>query len=473
MAAKLCIKCKENSVAQRVASRGRWTFAMIWLGQLVSLVGSGLTSFALGVWVYQTTDSVTAYALIVLCTMAPNILFSPLAGALVDRWDRRQAMILSDTGAGLSTLAVILLLGSGRSELWPIYVATAASSAFSAFQWPAYSAATTLLVPKKHLGRANGMVQLSQAIGYIAPPALAGFLVAKIQVQGVILIDLVTFAFAVLTLLFVRIPRPEPIAEGQAGKSSLLREIAFGWTYLTARPGLLGILIVFAFTNFLLGLVMALFTPMMLSFADADVVGGVTSFGASGMLVGGALMSIWGGPKRRIYGLLGCLLLEGAALFVGGLRPSAPLIAAAAFVFFFGFAISSASSDTIWQSKVAPDVQGRVFATRSAIAMSSMPLAYVLAGPLADEVFEPLLAGGGPLTGSIGRIIGTGQGRGIGLMFILMGALTVLVTIGGLLYPRIRLVEDELPDVITDETPNAINSGESPVVYEETVVCGV
>jgi DHA3 family macrolide efflux protein-like MFS transporter len=444
------------------SSYGIWIFALIWFGQLVSLVGSGLTSFALGVWVYETKDSVTAYALVVLCTMAPNILLSPLAGALVDRWDRRWAMILSDAGAGLSTLVIFLLLTADRLGLWPILLATATSSAFSAFQWPAYAASTTLLVSKERLGQANGMVQFAQAVGYIASPALAGVLVTKIQVQGVILIDFATFAFAVLTLLLVRIPRPRPRA-AEAKERSLLREIAFGWTYLAARPGLMGILILFAISNFLLGLVMALFTPMVLSFTDADVLGAMTSVGASGMLFGGGLMSVWGGPKQRVLGVLGCTLLEGVALLASGMRPSVPLITASAFGFFFFFPIDSASNDAIWQSKVAPDVQGRVFATRSMIAMSSMPLAYLLAGPLADGVFEPLLAIGGPLAGSVGRVIGVGQGRGVGLMFIVIGAFTVLAAVGGYLHPRIRFVENELPDAVPSGQSDVAVAGTAPV----------
>jgi DHA3 family macrolide efflux protein-like MFS transporter len=236
----------------RRTSRGFLTFALIWFGQLISLTGSGLTSFALGVWVYQTTDSATSYALVILCTMAPNILLSPVAGALVDRWDRRWAMLLSDTGAGLGTLAIVLLLNFNKGgALWPILLATAASSAFSAFQWPAYAASTSLLVSKEQLGRANGMVQFAQAVGYIASPALAGYLVTRIQVQGVIAIDFITFAFAVFTLLLVRIPKPEALEE--RGKS-LIHDMAFGLRYLTKRSGLMGLLILFAVSNFLLGL---------------------------------------------------------------------------------------------------------------------------------------------------------------------------------------------------------------------------
>jgi DHA3 family macrolide efflux protein-like MFS transporter len=433
-------------------SRGFLTFALIWFGQLISLTGSGLTSFALGVWVYQTTDSATSYALVILCTMAPNILLSPVAGALVDRWDRRWAMLLSDTGAGLSTLTIVLLLNFNKGgALWPILLATAASSAFSAFQWPAYAASTSLLVSKEQLGRANGMVQFAQAVGYIASPALAGYLVTRIQVQGVIAIDFITFAFAVFTLLLVRIPKPEALEE--RGKS-LIHDMVFGLRYLTKRSGLMGLLILFAVSNFLLGLIMALFTPMVLSFTSADVLGVMTSIGTLGMLFGGGLMMVWGGPKRRIYGVLGSMLLEGLALLISGTHPSVPLVTGAAFGFFFLFSIDGASNDAIWQSKVAPDVQGRVFGMRSTIAMFSMIPAYALAGPLADGVFEPLLAATGLLATSVGKIIGVGQGRGIGLMFIIAGMLTTLAAVGAYMHPRIRRVEDELPDAIPGGTGN-------------------
>jgi DHA3 family macrolide efflux protein-like MFS transporter len=444
--------------AQGSRPGGMKVFALIWLGQLVSIVGSGLTSFALGVWVYQSTGLATPYTLILFFFALPNVLSSLLAGPLVDRWDRRKVMILSDTGAGISTLAIALLLLWGRLEIWHIYLSTVVNAACSAFQWPAYAASTSLLVPKERYGRANGMIQLSQAVGQIVSPVLAGFLMMKIQIEGIILIDFSTFLFAVLTLLFVQIPRPS--VPKAAERESLLQAITFGWTYLTARSGLMGLLILFAILNLLIGFVGGLFAPMMLSFTTPDVLGTVTFVGGIGMLVGGVLMSVWGGPKRRVNGLLGFLVLAGSTFVVAGLRPSAPLIAAAAFGFFFCFPIVSALSDAIWQSKVALDVQGRIFAMRSMVSMSSLPIAYALAGPLADRVFEPLLAVGGPLAESIGPIIGVGQGRGIGLMLIMMGVLTMLAASSAYLHPRIRLVEDELADAITDETFTASNEQE-------------
>jgi DHA3 family macrolide efflux protein-like MFS transporter len=435
-------------MTQRAGLRGFRAFLLIWFGQLVSLTGSGLTGFALGVWVYQRTGSVTQFALISLFTALPGILFSPIAGALVDRWDRRWAMIISDTGAGFCTLGVGLLLFANRLEVWQIYILMALSSTFSAFQWPAYSAATTLLVPKEQFGRASGMVQLAEAVAQIGAPSLAGVLLGVIQIQGVILIDFVTFLFAVLTLSLVRVPRPEISAEGKVGQGSLLREAAYGWKYIRARPGLLGLLLFFATSNFASGIVQVLFTPLVLSFTTAAVLGTILSIGGLGFLVGSLTMSAWGGPKVRVYGIYLSSLLQGVVLFAAGFPPQVAILATAAFLYFFGIPIVNGCSQAIWQSKTAPDVQGRVFAVRRMIAWSSLPLAYLAAGPLADQVFEPLLAEGGALAGSVGQIIGTGEGRGIGLLYMILGIISLLATAVGYLYPRLRQVERELPDII-------------------------
>lgn len=456
-------------MTQRADSRGFRTFLLIWLGQLVSLTGSGLTGFALGVWVYQRTGSVTQFALISLFTSLPGIVFSPIAGALVDRWDRRWAMIISDTGAGLCTLSVALLLLVNRLEVWQIYIAMALSSTFSAFQWPAYSAATTLLVPKAHLGRASGMVQLAQAVAQIASPSLAGVLIGVIQLEGIILIDFATFLFAVLTLSLVRVPKPEITAEGKARQGSLLREAAYGWKYIIVRPGLLGLLLLFATTNFTSGIVQVLFTPLVLSFTNAAMLGTILSIGGLGFLGGSLAMGVWGGPKVRVNGIYIFLLLQGGVLFAAGLPPHVTILAAAAFLYFFSHPIINGCSQAIWQSKTAPDVQGRVFAARRMIAWSSLPLAYLAAGPLADRIFEPLLDEGGALANSVGQIIGTGQGRGIGLLYMILGIISLLATVVGFLYPRLRQIEIELPDIIIDgddrggEVASNIEFSEAPL----------
>jgi DHA3 family macrolide efflux protein-like MFS transporter len=427
-------------------------FLLIWFGQLISLVGSGLTGFALGVWVYQRTGSVTQFSLILLFTALPGIIFSPIAGALVDRWDRRWAMILSDTGAGVCTLMIALLLMANHLEVWHIYIIMTLSSTFSAFQWPAYSAATTLLVPKEHMGRASGMVQMGEAVAQIASPTLAGVMMGYIGVGGVILIDFATFIFALLTLYFVRIPAAPTTDEGAESKGSLLREAAYGWQYIVKRPGLLGLLMLFAITNFTGGIVEVLFTPLVLSFATAAILGMILSVGGLGFLTGSLTMSVWGGPKIRVNGIFMFLLVQSVVLFMAGLPTSVPILAIAAFLFFFGHPIINGCSQAIWQVKTAPDVQGRVFAVRRMIAWSSLPFAYLVAGPLADDIFEPLMREGGALAGSIGSLIGTGEGRGIGLLYILLGILSLIATALSYLSPYLRKVEEELPDYISDDT---------------------
>lgn len=427
------------------------TFIIIWTGQFVSLIGTGLTYFALGVWVFLETGSVTPLALVALFATIPHLVIAPFVGVLVDRWDRRKAMIFSDSGAALCTAAIAVLLYTDNLEIWHIYITTLVSSGFSTFQWPAYSAATTLLVPKRHLARVAGMVQTGRSASHIVAPIIAGVLIMTIQIWGIIVIDFATFLFALGTLLVIRIPRPETTAEGRAGTGSFLREAAFGWSYIRARPGLLALLMFFAGVNLSWSSLGVLFIPMVLSFASPAVLGTLQSAGGVGMLIGGLFLSAWGGPKRRVYGVLGFGLLGGAATIFLGVQPNALIIAAAHFASFFALPILNGCSQAIWQVKTAPDVQGRVFSVRRAIAWSTSPISYLLVGPLADNVFEPALAVNGSLAGGVGTIIGVGPGRGIGLMFIIMGILIMVVAGICFLYPRLRYVEDELPDMVEEE----------------------
>ncbi len=423
-------------------------FSIIWAGQLVSTLGSGLTSFALGVWVYQETGSATLFAINMLIWVLPNVALSPVAGVLADRWDRRLVMILSDTGAGLGSLFVIVMLLTGELDVWHVYVATFLNSAFGAFQWPAYSAATSLIVPKEHLGRASGLTQIGSAISHLAAPAIAGALFVSVGLRTILLIDVVTYLVALATLVAIRFPQPKATEQGSARKGSFWKEAMYGWTYIRSRAGLFGLLIVFACLNFLLSVTFPLLTPMLLDMTSPDVLGYVNSLGGLGMLVGTLVMSAWGGPKRRIYGIYAAEIVAGLSVLLLGLRPSIPLIAAAGFGVMFGMPFSNGCSQAIWQTKVAPDVQGRVFSIRSMIAFSIEPLAYVIAGPLAERVFEPLMAQGGRLASIFGPLIGVGPGRGIGLMFVVVGILYILCASAIMIHSRIRRVEFELPDAI-------------------------
>jgi MFS family permease len=225
---------------------------------------------------------------------------------------------------------------------------------------------------------------------------------------------------------------------------------------------LISMLIYFALVNFFANLSAVLSAPLILSFASADSLGIVQTVGGFAMLAGSLIMGMWGGPRRRILGVYGFIALMGVGLMVTGLQPSIPLIAAGFFIMLFAMPIAAGSSQALWQSKVDPAVQGRVFATRSMISRSIMPLAFLLAGPLADRIFEPLMATQNALTNSpVGSILGRGAGRGVGLMFTLSGMFLLLATAAAYAYPRLRLVEDELPDVIPDAPENAPPSDEA------------
>jgi DHA3 family macrolide efflux protein-like MFS transporter len=446
---------------ERAAIRGVRTLIIVWLGQLVSLIGSGVTGFALSIWVYQRTGSATQFALIAFCGVLPSVLLSPLAGALVDRWNHRWTMILSNTGGALSALMIASLLAAGWLEIWHIYVVAAINSTLSAFQWPAYTAATTLLIPKQHLGRAGGMLQMGQAIVQLGAPGLGSLLLEIIQLQGVILLDFIACFFALATLLCVRFPKTKATPIGGPEKDSLLHEVAYGWAYLTSQPGLLGLLIFFATSNFLAGIVGVLFGPLVLSFASPIVLGTLLSIAGIGTLVSSLVMSIWGGPQRRMQAVFSVMLLSGLCILITGLGTSILILGIAIFLFFFATSVLNVCTQVIFQRKVAPYIQGRIFALRGGITSASLPFAYLVAGPLADYVFEPLMVPHGPLAESVGQLIGVGPGRGIGLMFMVMGILTMIVTVVAYHYPRLRLVEDELPDAIPDDKV----SGESELIH--------
>lgn len=433
-------------------------FTLLWTGQVVSNLGTGLSGFALAVWAYRETGSATALSLITLFASLPNTLLSPLAGALIDRWGRRSVLLINNFGSGACTLIMAGLYWAGVLEIWHVYALVLASRCFNVFQLPAFASATALLVPKKHLVRANGLTQLGPAAGQIAAPILAATLMDVIGVGGVIFLDCSSFLFAAATLLAVRIPKPPVSAAGQEGKGTLLYESFYGWTFIRKRPGLLALLLFFAFANYCLTVVQILITPLVLSFGSAKTLGMVLTSGAAGAVLGGLTLGIWGGGRRftrRIPVILGFTVLQGATLLLGGLQPNALLVASAMAIALFALPVIRGSSEAIWQSKVPHDLQGRVFAIRRMIAGVAFPLAGASAGVLADRVFKPLLLPGGPLADSVGRVLGVGPGRGIGLMFVTFGLLTLLSVAVIYAYRPVREVETELPDVVRDEEPPA------------------
>lgn len=424
-------------------------FVIVWLGQVVSMLGTGMTNFALSFWIFQQTGEATALTWAIFFFMAPSVLFSPVAGAIVDRSNRKTVMIVSDLLAGVATILLLLLLAGDNLQIWHIYVANLLAGAANAFQFPAYSAAVTMMLPKEQYGRAAGMLSLAGSASGILAPAFAGALLGPLGLVGIMGIDVATFLFAVLALAVVHIPQPEVTAAGRTGQGSLLQESAYGFRYIFARPSLLGLQMVFFFINFLAMFGFAVMVPMILARTGNNEIAlaSVQSVGAIGGVIGGVLLSTWGGPKRKVNGvLLGMVGVSILSQTLMGVGQTVLIWATASFMGQFLIPILNGSNQAIWQAKVAPDVQGRVFAVRRLIAQITAPVATAVAGPLADHVFEPAMRPDGVLAPFFGWLVGTGTGSGMALMFVVTGLFGVAVGLGGYLFPAIRNAEALLPD---------------------------
>ena len=423
-------------------------FIVIWIGQLVSTIGSGLTGFALAVWLYQETGQAAPIVYTALFSSLPIVLFSLFAGALVDRWDRRLVMILSDVGAALTTLMIFLLFTGGRLEVWHIYASSFLQAFFTTFQFPAFNSSITMLVPAKQLTRANGMVQTGASLQGLVSPVLAGVLVGVIGVSGMILIDFLTFFVAVGTLLFISIPQPDMHTSQQASK--ILDDIRKGWHFIAERRGLIALAGYIGVVNVLSMSSLALTTPLILSFSSERILGLTLMISNLGLLLGGILISSWGGTKRKMTGIYAGVLIGGIGLMFAGLRSDFWWIAIGIFIFLFPIPTVNAQLRSIIQVKSPPELQGRVFSIVFLIARLGPPIGFLLSAPLADRIFEPGMLPGGQLAALFGPLFGTGVGRGVGLMLSVAGLGFCLVTAALYAYPRLRRVEDELPDAMTE-----------------------
>ena len=389
-----------DDTTQTPTSGGMRTFAIVWVGQVVSMLGSQLTGFGIAIWTFQQTGSVTQLSLVMLAVAVPGILLAPIAGASVDRFDRRYVMLISDAIAGAATMFLVALFWADALQFWQVLLAVATSGSAGAFQEPAYLASIPTLVPKDRLGRANGLVQLGPAIGTLVAPALAGALLLTSGLWAILLIDVVTFSVAVGTLTTVRFP---PVESTSGTKDAAIREqTAAGFRYLRKRPGMLRLILMAAGLNLAFGFASVLYAPLFLSFTNEAVLGIVMSIAGLGMVGGSLLMSAWGGPTRRVRGMIVMVVGMGVALIIAGLRPSVLLAALAAAILFFFIPLLNGTSQSLWQLKVDLDMQGRVFSTRRMLAVAATPIAYVVAGPLADRVFEPAMAADGALSASLG-----------------------------------------------------------------------
>lgn len=431
-------------------------FVVVWLGQVVSLLGSAMSWFAFTIWAWEVTGEATALAMVSFFSFGPTLLFSPLAGALVDRWNRKLVMILSDLATGVGTVVALLLYLGGNLEIWHIYVVAVVAGSFQAFQFPAYSAAVTMILPKEHYARAEGMIGLAASLSGILGPLLGAALLGIVGFAGILFIDILTFCFAVSTLLLVAIPLPAATEAGLAGRGSLWQESLYGFRYIWERPSLLGLQVLFAAGNLLNALGYTLIAPMILARTAGDKVtlGTVQSAGAIGATVGGVLLVIWGGPKRRIHGVLaGWALASLLGRVFLGLADTLPIWAVVSLVSGIAAPFITGCDQAIWQTKVAPDVQGRVFATKRLFSEGTAPIGMVLAGLLADHLFEPAMMPGGSLATTFDGLVGSGAGAGMALILVVVGVLELGLMLSGYAIRTVRQVETLLPDHSPESAP--------------------
>ncbi|HKY56131.1 MAG TPA: MFS transporter [Anaerolineales bacterium] len=427
---------------------GMFGFTIVWLGQIVSVLASSMSQFALTIFMFKETGSATALGLMQVFFITPFLIISPIAGVMIDRYNRKMMMMVSDLAAGLATLAILALQALGLLEYWHLYVTSIVYGLGMAFQWPAYSAAISTMVPKEQLGRANGMMSLIEAGPGVIAPLLAGAVLPLIGLTGILVFDVVTFILAIGALLIVHIPQPTRTVEGSQASGGMLKEAAYGFKYIFARPSLLGLQMIFFAGNLFAGIAFILLAPMILSRTGNDslMLGSAQTAGAIGGLVGGVLMSAWGGFKRRSHGVLFGWIWSGLTMAIIGFAGGLPM-------WITGMALTSVivplvngSNQAIWQSKVAPDVQGRVFSARRLIAWFTNPISPIIAGTLADYVLEPAARAHTGLPATFAWLVGTGPGAGMGLLIVLCGLASAMVGLLGYFIPAIYNAESILPD---------------------------
>lgn len=451
---------EQTVVASSHRPKGMTAFTIVWFGQVVSLVGTAMTGFALTLWAYRTTGLATALSMVAFFGFAPMIIMSPIAGVLVDRWNRKWTMALSDLASATGTLAILILFASGHLQVWHLYVVGALTAVFQSFQWPAYSAAISMMVPKTQYQRASGMIAMAESGSGIAAPILAGALIGMVGFERlwvIFAIDLVTFVIALSTLAAVTIPNPPKTVPEQ--QESFLRQSTFGFRYIWNHRPLFNLQMMFFLSNLLASLCITILPALILARTgnNSTVLATVQSASAVGGVIGGAALTAWGGPRRKVDGvLLGMVSTSLFGTVVLGLGRSLPVWAVGGFLTMVFLPMLNGSNQAIWQSKVPPSLQGRVFSTRLIIAQVTAPIAMLASGPLADRVFGPAMLASGSLAPVLGWLTGTGSGAGISLMFVLFGLAGAVAGMAGYLIPSVRNVERLIPDHDTPAEPQQV-----------------
>ena len=398
-------------------------FSIIWLGEAISVFGSGLAQFALVWWLTSTTGSATVLATGALVAMLPGIVLGPLAGAFIDRANRRRILIVADAVAALAAAFLAYLFWTGAIQIWHVYVVMFVRSLAGAFQWPAMQASTSLMVPQQHLARVAGLNQMLQGALGIAAPPLGALLLELLPLHAIMGIDVLTALLAIVPLLFVTIPQPpaRPVDQSISAAYALLHDVRAGFVYVWRWPGLRVLLGMATLINFLLTPAFSLIPILVTQHfgGEAFHLGWMNSSQSIGIVTGGVLLGVWGGFRRKIATSLAGLLGLSVGVLLVGIAPPQAFYVGVAGVLLAGITapITNGPIFALLQTVVAPDMQGRVFTLTGSISGAMAPLGLAIAGPLSDLF-------------------------GVQTWFLVGAAACLAMGIGGLLTPSLMLLEE-------------------------------
>ena len=413
-------------------------FTLLTVGQLVSISGSAMTQFGLGIWMWEKTGNATPFSMITVAFFLANVLFSTVGGSLVDRLPRKVTLILPDLAAGIITCITLVLYLTDKLTLPFLYISSFLSGVFNAIQMPAYSVTMSAMLQKEEYGRANGLFSLTQSAPNLIAPILAGMLIGIIGLEGIMIIDIVTFLFAISMVMLV--DEGKTVSSGVKGIfKNIFKDTAIGFQYIAKRKGLLAILLIFLTVNGAGGFINTLLSPMILGkFNNSSIILGwvQTVFGA-GSILGGVIMSFWGGTKKKVYTvLLGIFLMGVGSIFLGISYSLVVILLSVLIISFTVFA--NAASQSISQSIVPIELQGRVFSAMRFISLGAMIVSMAISGPLVDKVLYKYFEGENLLT----HIFGVGKSALMGFLITVSGIIVVIAAIVGFTNPLVLSVED-------------------------------
>ena len=393
-------------------------FYKLWLGELISNIGSGMTAFALSVYVYEKTGSVSYVSLITLLSFMPSIILSPIGGLLADRYDRRLLMIIGDLFSGLGLIYILWNIQAGEKSIVPIFVGITFSSIFTSLLEPSYRATLTDILEEENYAKASGLIQVAGSAKYLISPVIAGVILSVADIRVILLLDILTF---ITTCLMIFLVRKSMNSETQNYKKDSFKGLLEGLFIIKENRGVYSLVIIMFFVCFFMGFIQILIRPMILALSNVKTAGMMESLCAVGLLIGSLWIGIAGIKKNYSKILAVACFFCGIFMSMTGVNENLAIIGISTFLFFSTLPFMNSCADVLVRVSIPNELQGRVWGLISLITQMGTVAAYIISGVMADYVFEPMFNKNGILVENIGIIIGTGKGRGIGFMLILSG----------------------------------------------------